>query len=282
MSRLAQQIIEKENDLKTGRLDLGNCGLYELPLAVLKMDWLEELILSNAYIKSTDQGFNKDFWINSVNKGQRNEFSKIPKGLDRLKNLKTLLISGIPNHVWKIEKLNNLPPFLHTLDISYNRIEKFDNLPASLKVLNILHNRIEEIKELPNELVAIDLSCNAVLQLKQLPLNLAYLDISFNQIHKIENLPSNHTAFDISTTNIISAKDLLKDFTSFGKGDGQIKAKENIPQRFTGFDIRSNKMLQTNNFPKHLLPTEAQNANCLLYTSPSPRDLSTSRMPSSA
>jgi len=34
--------------------------------------------------------------------------------------------------------------------------------------------------------------------------------------------------------------------------------------------------------PVHLVERESQPTHCLLYTSPSPRDLSTSRMPSSA
>ena len=34
--------------------------------------------------------------------------------------------------------------------------------------------------------------------------------------------------------------------------------------------------------PSHVVSPEPRNTNCLLYTSPSPRDLSTSRMPSSA
>ena len=36
-------------------------------------------------------------------------------------------------------------------------------------------------------------------------------------------------------------------------------------------------------FPReHLFPKDLKHLSCLLYTSPSPRDLSTSRMPSSA
>ena len=38
----------------------------------------------------------------------------------------------------------------------------------------------------------------------------------------------------------------------------------------------------TPEFPIRHRPLRARNGNCLLYTSPSPRDLSTSRMPSSA
>eukprot|EP00831_Metopus_contortus_P027861 TRINITY_DN23318_c0_g1_i2.p1 TRINITY_DN23318_c0_g1~~TRINITY_DN23318_c0_g1_i2.p1 ORF type:complete len:220 (+),score=62.39 TRINITY_DN23318_c0_g1_i2:166-825(+) len=41
------------------------------------------------------------------------------------------------------------------------------------------------------------------------------------------------------------------------------------------------KALEINSFPR-AIPTDDVSYNCLLYTSPSPRDLSTSRMPSSA
>ena len=46
-------------------------------------------------------------------------------------------------------------------------------------------------------------------------------------------------------------------------------------------DIQS-KRLKERNTKKGLLIVFTGNGNCLLYTSPSPRDLSTSRMPSSA
>ena len=51
---------------------------------------------------------------------------------------------------------------------------------------------------------------------------------------------------------------------------------ENISEKF--FQLGHEHEIQNNIFDMELTP----NRGCLLYTSPSPRDLSTSRMPSSA
>ncbi|MBK9335936.1 MAG: hypothetical protein IPM98_04880 [Lewinellaceae bacterium] len=44
MTELAQHLIEREKRERTGYLDLGNCGLTELPDL---SEWLEMLIVSN-------------------------------------------------------------------------------------------------------------------------------------------------------------------------------------------------------------------------------------------
>jgi internalin A len=44
MSLLAQQLIEREKELRTGYLDLGNCGLTELP-DLSELEWLETLVV---------------------------------------------------------------------------------------------------------------------------------------------------------------------------------------------------------------------------------------------
>lgn len=41
MSELAQQLIEREKRERTGTLDLGNCGLTELP-NLSQLDWLRK------------------------------------------------------------------------------------------------------------------------------------------------------------------------------------------------------------------------------------------------
>lgn len=46
MTELAQQLIEREKRERTGYLDLGNCGLTELP-DLSELEWLETLIVSN-------------------------------------------------------------------------------------------------------------------------------------------------------------------------------------------------------------------------------------------
>ena len=56
------------------------------------------------------------------------------------------------------------------------------------------------------------------------------------------------------------------------------QALEDLPSDIDedGFDV------DIDNCPEIYNPTQADIDDCLLYTSPSPRDLSTSRMPSSA
>ena len=43
MTDYAKKLIEKEKKEKTGKLNLGMCGLLEFPEEVLEMTWLEEL-----------------------------------------------------------------------------------------------------------------------------------------------------------------------------------------------------------------------------------------------
>ena len=47
MSILAQQLIAQNKSTKNSYLDLGNCGLTELPTELFECVWLEELILTN-------------------------------------------------------------------------------------------------------------------------------------------------------------------------------------------------------------------------------------------
>jgi hypothetical protein len=47
MSELALQLIAENKKTRATRLDLGNCGLTELPPEALECVWVEELILSD-------------------------------------------------------------------------------------------------------------------------------------------------------------------------------------------------------------------------------------------
>ena len=47
MSALALQRINEAKQQRLTRLDLGNCGLIELPEKLFELTWLEELNLSN-------------------------------------------------------------------------------------------------------------------------------------------------------------------------------------------------------------------------------------------
>jgi hypothetical protein len=77
MSELALRLIA-ENKAKHERgedarvLDLGNCGLTEVPLGVLECIWLQELILSKNWLEYNSE---KQEWStrNSRNVGKTNE-----------------------------------------------------------------------------------------------------------------------------------------------------------------------------------------------------------------
>ena len=66
MSNLALKLIEKEKRERTGKLDLGYCGLTELPEELFELNWLEELNLCNAYVDFTNDH------IHSNNIGTKN------------------------------------------------------------------------------------------------------------------------------------------------------------------------------------------------------------------
>lgn len=49
MSEFALQLIEENKRTKSTFLDLGNCGLNELPDELFECEWLEELNLGDWY-----------------------------------------------------------------------------------------------------------------------------------------------------------------------------------------------------------------------------------------
>ena len=51
MSELALQLIEENKRTKSTSLDLGNCGLTELPAEVGELAWLESLTLASFWIE---------------------------------------------------------------------------------------------------------------------------------------------------------------------------------------------------------------------------------------
>ena len=83
MTELAQQLIQQERETRSGYLDLGKCGLTEMP-DLSDMDWLETLILSNEW-----WDWEKRVWIHSQNKGGSNRLTT-PRADDFPKNLKNI------------------------------------------------------------------------------------------------------------------------------------------------------------------------------------------------
>ena len=87
---LVDKLIEKEVSAKTGRLDLGCCGLYTLPDNLQELDWLQELILANQWINP-----NTHEWVFSSNRGKDNQLTELPQWLENLANLENF------KHLWQ-------------------------------------------------------------------------------------------------------------------------------------------------------------------------------------
>ncbi|MEZ4931367.1 MAG: hypothetical protein R2788_04445 [Saprospiraceae bacterium] len=89
MSELALKLITQEKEERTGKLDIGRCGLTELPEELFELVWLEELVVSNMWIETK-----KNDWVNSQNNEEDNVINNIPIEITKLQKLKSLKLSG--------------------------------------------------------------------------------------------------------------------------------------------------------------------------------------------
>ena len=184
MSELALKLIKEAKEKRLTRLDLGNCGLTELPDELFELVWLEELILSNHWYifdyYSVKSSKNKLSSIEEITKNQ-NSIKNISEKISNLKNLKIFICGGAYpldggdlNIVWKLESIEALKSLvnLEYLDICFTEISNIafiQNL-KNLIYLNLDTNKIEDISPISN--------------LK----NLKYLLISRNQVIDFSSL----------------------------------------------------------------------------------------------
>ena len=118
MSELALKLIAKEKEEKTGSLDLGNCGLRELPQELFELTHLERLVIADWH---NDYKIAKR--IESSNEGPINLFQDIPAQITLLTNLKVLIIANNCSK-WDIEAIPSLEDLsqLQTLILSGSEI----------------------------------------------------------------------------------------------------------------------------------------------------------------
>jgi internalin A len=203
----ALELIAKEKKEKTGKLDLGRCGLTELPKELFELEWLDELFVSNKIWDSKEKK-----WIESKNDGHKNSLKLISPSIGKLRNLKKLHISGERYNKSEIsdysflEKLINL----HTIDLSYNKISDYSFLEklSNLQSLVLSSNKISDISFLEklSNLQSLVLSSNKISDISFLEKlsNLQSLVLSSNKISDIsflEKLSNLHT-IDLSSNKI--------------------------------------------------------------------------------
>ena len=220
MSELAKQLIEKDKQERTGKLDLGRCGLTDLNdiPELFELEWLEELILSN-------RGWDgeKREWFKSQNKGPDNRLAILPVTFSRLSHLVYLKIGGDYIARWQISNILVLEKLtmLKVLDLSSNQITDILALEklVALTSLDIRNNQITDIRSLGKltTLTSLDLRKNQITNIQPLEklYSLNSLDLRNNRIidysflGKLQKLTSLALSF-----NQITDYDFLKNLTA--------------------------------------------------------------------
>ena len=205
MTDLALQRIEQEQRLRTGQLDLGNCGLTEMP-DLSELEWLKTLILSNEWRDTQQQK-----WQYSQNRGPRNALRQTPKAAFFPAHLQHLTLGG-DNILsgWSVKSIDFLEPLtkLRTLNLDNNEIADTSPLRGlqQLESLNLRSNGISDISflEALPELRSLDLGFNKITDgavLEQLT-QLEALDISSNAmgdwvfLEKLDQLRTLNVSFN--------------------------------------------------------------------------------------
>jgi len=140
---LVYELIEKEKKERTGKLDIGKCGLTRLPEELFELEWLEELIISNGF-----WNYDTGDWIESPRRGALNRLGDISTSIYHLNNLKKLHISGDSGDSWPIngiQLLGNLTG-LRELYLSASQFTKYDFFEklTCLEVLDLSFNPIND------------------------------------------------------------------------------------------------------------------------------------------
>lgn len=122
MSQLALDLIAKEKIEKTGILDLGNCGLTEIPDEVFELEWLEILILSSSY-----SIFGLTFY--SKNTLKVNRIAQINENIRKLRNLTILSLNN--------NDVNDIKPIASCRLIEFLSLENNENLKDISPIQNL-------------------------------------------------------------------------------------------------------------------------------------------------
>jgi internalin A len=117
MSALALKLIQEAKEQRLTRLDLGNCGLTELPDELFELTWLEELDLGN-----------KDYMPYGIKEDEdvtENYIKYFKPKIEKLAKLKKLIARGVGlGSDWTFDGLMSLKSLqqLEELDIKIFRI----------------------------------------------------------------------------------------------------------------------------------------------------------------
>jgi internalin A len=141
MSDLALRLIEENKRTKAPVLDLGGCGLSEIPDQVSELTWLESLSFASAWHAWDGHGWRPH---RTENNGKPNRIFRRLDSLAALKSLRSLVLAGIGSP--DLEPLATLTA-LETLDLSSSDVTDLNPLSAlkALKALDVSNTPVASI-----------------------------------------------------------------------------------------------------------------------------------------
>ncbi len=153
MSKLAQRRIEENKKTRAIFLDLGNCGLTEVPARIGELVWLEELSFSSEWWdggelkKTQNTGPDNNISRLTPSVSKRNAVKLWVTGaaannpFSQLINLKRLWLMGNLGNRFDLTDLSPLDglPGLQTLEVPYTKVADLSPLAAlkNLQTLNV-------------------------------------------------------------------------------------------------------------------------------------------------
>ena len=195
MSKLALALIAEASERRFTRLELGNCGLTELPIELFELTWLEELILSNNW---NEYSFEKNEWefFNSSNYGEKNSIKSFNRDVNKLSNLIKLIANGEHDNEWELNDLHpleNLVKLKH-FDVSSTKVRDLTPLSnfKQLQCIKISNTKVRDLNPLINlsQLRVLNISSAQVNNIKPLEnlINIEMLSIYDNMICDLKPL----------------------------------------------------------------------------------------------
>lgn len=233
----AEALIKKCKKTKDPYLDLGNCGIQELPEELFECTWVTTLILSSEWSEDGHMQAEGEFkGSTSRNTREPNHLEIFPEAFGNLVNLETLIAAYQP--IADITPLSKLEK-LRKLNLDGARIETLEPLRnlTELRSLSLSFaggiNRLEPIKDLDEleQLFLNGLSINDLGPLINLD-KLKELGLRETQIHDLGPIIylDSLTVLDVAMTQIHDLKPLsgLKDLVWLNLSHTQFEDLEPI------------------------------------------------------